>query len=145
MDLRVYVKDKLVVSDNLSLESVNESWMLFRGIIEVGVAQFVPLKNVVRVPHPLWYTTDIHKMLRRQRAARNVLRKAGSVLEQDKSRAIFNRLRTSLKRMLSDAHHHFMSVTLGQSLKSNPKYFWSYVKSQRKTVGSISVLDSVLG
>jgi hypothetical protein len=111
-----------------SFITVDDKWEHFRNTLAKGLDIFIPKKLVGASNEPLWYTTEIRRIIRQQRTLRNKLRNGANT----KAKAKFKKLRSELKKLLSKTHNDFKHTTLGTSLKSNPKFFWKYVKSLRK-------------
>lgn len=128
-----YITSKL--SENilvLSRPMVDEKWQHLKTAIAQGIDIFVPKKQFITVNEPLWYTTEIRRIRRQQRVVRNRLRNETN----PKLKAKFAKSRAELKKLLGKTHAEFKSTTLETSLKSNPKFFWKYVKSLRKNNNS---------
>lgn len=115
-----------------SLPSVDEKWQHFKTTIAQGIDIFVPKKQFSTANEPLWYTTEIRRIRRQQRVVRNRLRNETNPKLKEK----FTELRAELKKLLAKTHADFKNTTLETSLKSNPKFFWKYVKSLRKNNNS---------
>ena len=105
----------------------------------MGINKYIPKKLSRSSSEPIWYNTEIRRTLRQQRILRNRLRKGSCESLKRK----FRNLRNKLKKLLTTACNYFKQFTLGQSLKENPKFFWKYVKSLRKSPNKIvSLLNS---
>ena len=106
-------------NDRFSSNSVNANWDLFKEVIDSGINKFIPKRLSRSSSEPIWYNTEIRRVLRQQQTLKNHLRENTN----ESLKLKFKRLRNKLKKLLAIAFTHFKQFTLGQSLKENPKYF----------------------
>ena len=106
---------------------------MFYELLESAINDYIPTVTVRRRCPP-WYDREVKAVLRQKEAAfRRMRRNPG-----DESTAEFAQKRKTFKSLVSQKCYQYLAK-LADDLKTNPKRYWSFVKSLRKS-SSISNL-----
>ena len=90
--------------------------------------EFIPTKHVDPHRTPPWITSTILHQIRKKVTARKRFLSRGT----EYLKAKFNQLRTDVKRLIKESRKLFFS-SLGNTLRINPKRFWSVFKINSNT------------
>jgi hypothetical protein len=116
--------------DNVLLdnEDVNESCEKWQQVITSIADQYVAKVRVRDIHHPPWVDREIVHLLHKK----NNLRRKAKVRDTANLWSRFHRLRANIKKLIQYKKKVYIT-NLGQSLKDNPKRFWSYYKVINKS------------
>ena len=113
---------------NSSDKTTDDKWTEISKTINQTIEKNVPQK-LTRARHDVpWFNNDLRRLIRKRRRYYNRSRRTNSPVDHEKFRRIRNLTSTRLKQ----AKAKYYSEMLGESLESNPKAFWSYIKSLKQ-------------
>ena len=108
----------------------------FYDILNAAVHDCIPFVNIKR-NIPTWFDRDLRNLLREKEAAfRRVKRNRCEATETD-----FRNKRRTFKNAANAKYSSYL-IGLTDDFKSNPKRFWSFLKSIQSGNSSLSVLRS---
>ena len=125
------IRDSLSVDWSLILSDLDsiESWEVVKSTILKTVDSFVPFSRKVRNPNrPLWLTRDVLSAIRKKRKLWRCYKLSG--LNHDFLK--FKEQEVFTKGLIREAKLNF-EVKLARNVKSNPKAFYSYVRSKQSS------------
>uniref|UniRef100_A0A147BCJ7 Putative rna-directed dna polymerase from mobile element jockey-like protein n=1 Tax=Ixodes ricinus TaxID=34613 RepID=A0A147BCJ7_IXORI len=112
----------------LSEPSTHEMYDLWTDFMTAIQTECVPHSPASKKKRPPWITTDIVKLARRKRLLFNRARKQHCASSYTKTRS----LQKDIKRLVHKSHQEYVTSIAARAAKE-PKLFWAYVKSQRKS------------
>ncbi|KAK3101011.1 hypothetical protein FSP39_000246 [Pinctada imbricata] len=113
-------------------------WCDFKAIIHTSVDKFVPTKRILsRHSHP-WMNTSLRKQSNRKQRAYTTAKR--SDLPKDWRR--YKRLKAELQKESRQAHTAHMREKVSEDLHTQPKRFWSYVRSWKQDSSGIAALKN---
>lgn len=101
---------------------ISEFYRIFHTIFN----QCVPLSTQVGKTYPVWYNGEIIKLIKSKERYLNKYKKSKAPYWYNK----YKYTRKQVKGKIKKAHDDYMT-RVGLSLYNDPKYFWSYIKSQK--------------
>ena len=108
---------------------VEENGTLIETHILSLIEKHIPTKMSKSKQTYPWITPEIKKKLQRKRDGYYI--KAIKSKSPDHGRS-FHQIRKQCKKQITNSHQAHLQTIFGDSLKENPKPFWSYIKSLRK-------------
>ncbi len=103
--------------------SIDDDWSTWKNSVMYAMNEFVPTKCVDSRRTPPWITGNILHLIRKKVTARKRFLSRGTDYLKEK----FNNLRAEVKRLIQESRKSFYS-SLGNTLRINPKRFWSVFK-----------------
>lgn len=104
-------------------KDVNKALETFYKILESIFVECVPKSTQSDKKYPIWFNIEIIKLLKEKHKCRIKSSKTKSLYWKTK----YTNLRTTIKNKIQLAHKKYL-IDVENSLVSNPKYFWSYLK-----------------
>lgn len=124
-ELVLYYPTFLCISESCGMD---ELWQIFRDKVTELVNMYVPQRCLrCRKRHKPWFNSEIRKLVRKAANAHKRFLKKRTALNKTKLKSVNKELKLKLKQ----AKRVFFDK-LNTDLKCNPKFFWKYVKSNRK-------------
>ncbi|XP_075738430.1 uncharacterized protein LOC142783734, partial [Rhipicephalus microplus] len=124
-ELVLYYPTFLCISESCGMD---ELWQIFRDKVTELVNMYVPQRCLrCRKRHKPWFNSEIRKLVRKAASAHKKFLKKRTALNKTKLKSVNKELKLKLKQ----AKRVFFDK-LNTDLKCNPKFFWKYVKSNRK-------------
>jgi hypothetical protein len=123
-------------------QGVEEAWNKFKEILKDISDKYVPLRKVRNKNTPLWMKNNIMKIIRKKRKLWKVYRET----KEAKDYFNYKAEEAKVKRDVWQAKKSF-EKELACKIKTNPKAFYSYVRSKQKTkdvVGPLKGEDGVI-
>ena len=121
-------------------QGVEESWIIFRKILDDAVEIFVPSSTIRAAGQPKWLTREVIRLVRRKKRAYRLTRTHGTVENWTKYKSlekeVIVKLRNAKRRM---------EKNLASSKETSAKTFANYIKSKSKTITGIGPLKSSNG
>ena len=115
-------------------------WTILKSIADVNIAvahfyntvgrifeECVPLATQVGRVFPVWFNMDIIRMIRQKEKYYRVYKRKLSSYWYKK----YSDIRRVIKLKIGDAHTTYLN-NVQESIYKNPKYFWSYIKTQKR-------------
>ncbi|XP_040076499.1 uncharacterized protein LOC115311122 [Ixodes scapularis] len=112
----------------LTDDSVDDMYELWRDFIEAIVAECVPNSSIRRRQHAPWITYDIIKLSRRKRKLFHRARKRSCVTSLEAAKST----QREIKRLVHVSYKKYACDVAARAARE-PKLFWAFVKSQRKS------------
>ena len=120
-------------------DSIEVNWDLFKQKMEDAMVQFVPTSIFKSKTHPPWWTKCISKAIKAKHAAFSKYRRSRSRSDY----ACYKAKRNKVKSKLRAAQLSY-ELSLLNKFQSNPKAFYSYVKSKQKVKPSVGPLEETM-
>lgn len=115
---------------------VDETVELFYDKLLIGINIFVPKRRVKRSSHPSWY----NRIILRLKNAKARKFRIWIASRRNADYLIYSRYCKRLRQEKSKAFKSYLARTQNE-LKHNPKAFWSYVNSKRKSPAIPSIVS----
>ncbi len=132
--MQTYV-DCLFTEGNIHTMSVDEIWQNFKHKLISLSDRFVPTKLVNNKYKPTWLNSKIKKLI----AKRNKLAKRSLITGSSSDRAIFNKMRRTVKKEVKCAQRCHLRDVIG-NIKESPSRFYKYINSKRTDGNQIPAL-----
>ena len=110
--------------------SVNDALSNFYDIVFAVIDDCVPKVTIKPRKFPHWYGRTLINAINDKEKYHNIFIKSGRT--NNEAYRNFSRLRCEVKRLQRSQYNHFVE-NVGKNIKSNPKNFWSFVKSQKSS------------
>ena len=128
-------------SSSPDLRTLDENWNIFKKTVCDTMESCIPHKlSKGKISHP-WISRDIVRHMRK----RDRLYHKAKASKDQKDWAKYKVQRNKVQRLVEKAHVECLNSTVGNSLASDGKKFWSYVKSKRKETLGIPTLKTSSG
>lgn len=115
--------------------TVEENWLFFKNSM-LSIMTHIPHRNSKsKVSHPY-----ITKRISREMDKRDMLYKKAIRTRSSHDWDTYKTKRNSVQRTKELAHNEYLNDVVGESLMSDPKKFWRYVKAQRRKSAGIPTL-----
>lgn len=118
-------------SQLISYVDVNVALSNFYDIIFAILTDCVPLVKFKYSKFPCWYSKELISVIKEKERVRKLFVKTGRAKDSEEYKK-FCALRCEVKTMQKYCHASYVKH-VSQDIKNNPKRFWSYVKSQKKS------------
>ncbi len=103
---------------NPQYNSVSENWFKFKSTLTKGIQDYVP--------HNMWLKDRLHKKALKS--------------HKPKHWDEFKKERNLVSRLVKQSHSSYLNDVIGASLDTNPKKFWSYVRTSKSESSGIPPL-----
>ena len=114
---------------------VNDAVELFYDVLENAIREYVPIV-VIKRKYPPWFDRELRALLKAKESAFRRLKRNRS--EESENR--FKEKRSAFKDMSDGKYSQYLSE-LTQDLKTNPKRFWSLLKSLKGSSRTMAVFN----
>jgi len=105
-------------------EGIHTMWLKWKEVVFAVVRQHIPLKKIKCRPNNPWIMPEILRFVRKKRRLWKKAKELGTDAAWAKYREPSNCARHATR-----CNHQKYLQELGASLQTNPKHFWSYVRS----------------
>jgi hypothetical protein len=109
-------------------KSVEAKWELFESTMQNIINNCIPHKLSSSRYNLPWFTRSLRRQTRKKQKLYNKAKASGN----ESAWAKFREPKRSLSRNLKAARESYVRDILGESIKENPKTFWSYIKKLSK-------------
>ena len=143
--------DKTIVTEHINnmseriskttYTSVDTLWEDFKGSICNIINEYIPSKLSRRRYSNPWINTKVKRVIRRRQKAFFKARRTNNT----KDWARYRHLKTMAQREGRKAHDTYVDETICGEITTNPKRFWSYLKSKRQDAQGVSPLRKADG
>ena len=127
-----------VFQANYAHKTVEENWNAFKEAIYSSVDSNVPSRYKSTRFNLPWINGTLKRLIRKKNRAFYSAKTDGS----HRNWCRYRQLRKQVQKELRKAEQHFLGTTVFDSLTSNPKKFWSFIKQKRRDTNGISALYS---
>ncbi|CAB3990480.1 RNA-directed DNA polymerase from mobile element jockey-like, partial [Paramuricea clavata] len=110
---------------SLQHNSVSENWLKFKLTLIKGIQDYVPHKKSTPKYKLPWITSAIKRHMR----LKDRLHKKALKSHKPKHWDEFKKERNLVSRLVKQSHSSYLNDVIGASLHTNPKKFWSYVRT----------------
>ena len=109
-------------------QDVNTNWIFFRDNLTTLMNNTIPHCNTKAKSHLPWISRELIRMQRRRNKSHKKAKQTGlnKHLEQ------FRELRRQTTKALATSYKSYVNNQIGDSLKTNPKRFWSFIKANKR-------------
>ena len=107
--------------DNLDIDS---NWNCFHQNYTKLIEQSIPSRMTKSKPHLPWITKNIIRMQIKRHKTHAKAKKT----KKNKHWEHFKNLRKVAKKEITKSYHNYINNIIGESLSTNPKRFWSFIK-----------------
>lgn len=111
--------DWVQLFSNITFE---ESIAKFYNILNDLMIKFIPLKTKTTSSRPVWYSRPLIKLLAEKRKYHSLWKRYGNQLDYES----FKILRKRAIKLESECYNKYITYS-EEKIKSNPKYFWTYI------------------
>ena len=127
--LKLRIIQSSAISNSVSCNSgVDACWSNWKSALLAIIDANIP-KAGVRDSNTLpWIDKEVRHLLKRKESARRAAKKHNSAFYLEKFRILRKESKALINRKLKEYH-----TSLGDSLKVNPKHFWSYFRHKTKS------------
>ena len=123
-------------SSDPNSRTINENWDLFKVKLQAAIDTFIPHKMTKSKLNLPWLTRSIKRQMRK----RDKLHSLANHSSKDSIKAAYRKQRNKVVTLLRSAHTNYLCNEIGESLSSNSKRFWSYIKQCRSENNEIPTL-----
>ena len=125
---------------NPNTRDINENWNFFRNNLTSLVDRNIPSRNTKAKAHLLWITREIiSKIQRKRNKNHNKAKQTGRNSDWEKCRQLRRQASKAAAKFYSD----YLNNHIGESLKTNPKQFWSFIKANKGECIGIPTLQTI--
>ncbi|XP_072036924.1 uncharacterized protein [Amphiura filiformis] len=108
--------------------SVDSNWTIFKDIVNSHMERFIPHKMSKSKQSYPWINQFITQQMRKRDRLYRKYKSADSS-SRTKLWKAYKKQRNHVTSLLRDSQNSYMNNVVGPSLDTNPKQFWTYVKS----------------
>jgi hypothetical protein len=132
------VKTDNEIFQGKSTLSVEKMWDDIKGALKSIIEKRVPTKtSAARYSHP-WTDTEIRRAIRRKQRAHAKAKRTKKKRDTDR----YKRLQHKVKHMIRPASKTYLENTNSEAYTSNPKKFWSFIKSKGQEASGVPPLKN---
>lgn len=118
-------------NNNPENNTVEINWLHFKNIVHTHMEKFIPHKMTKSKHSYPWISPVIVRQMRKRDKLYRKAKKAGPSTKSMLTSA-YKKQRNKVTDLIRDGHESYKADIIGPSLDSNPKKFWSYIRSLRK-------------
>ena len=107
---------------------VNTNWIFFRDNLTTLMNNTIPHCNTKAKSHLPWISRELIRMQRRRNKSHKKAKQTGL----NKHWEQFRELRRQTTKALATSYKSYVNNQIGDSLKTNPKRFWSFIKANKR-------------
>ena len=107
---------------------VNTNWIFFRDNLTTLMNNTIPHGNTKAKSHLPLISRELIRMQRRRNKSHNKAKQTGL----NKHWEQFRELRRQTSKALATSYKSYVNNQIGDSLKTNPKRFWSFIKANKR-------------
>ena len=121
-------------------KDANEMWISIRGCMERLMSELIPRKKTKAKTNPQWFDKSIKKSIEKKKQAWKRWKQTGGAREEREYRREVNETKKKIRN-----RKNALERKVVQSRKTNPKSFYAYINSAKKTRGKIGPLKNENG
>ena len=126
--LKDAIRQSTTLFESSNIPNVDEAWKTWKTELTKIIDAHAPKVKARSSETPPWFDGDVIHLLKRKETARRAAKRTNSSTMWVK----FKQLRRELKHLM-DMKFKEYTMALGESIKDNPKRFWSYFRCKTKT------------
>ena len=116
---------------------ISENWNFFRNNLTSLVDRNIPSWNTKAKVHLPWITREIIRMQRKRNKSHQKTKQTGRNRDWERLRE----LRRQASKAAAKSYTDCLNNHIGESLKTNPKQFWSFIKANKRECIGIPTLQ----
>ena len=128
---------KIEWRDTLKGKDANAMWISIRGCVKRLMTDLIPMKKSKLKTNPQWFDRDVKKSIEKKKDAWNKWKQTGRERDREEYRKRMNEAKKKIKNKKNALER---KVVLNR--KTNPKSFYAYINSAKKTRGKIGPLKN---
>ena len=109
-------------------QDINTNWTFFRDNLTTLMNNTIPHCNTKAKTHLPWISRELIRMQRRRNKSHKKAKQTGL----NKHWEQFRELRRQTTKALATSYKSYVNNQIGDSLKTNPKRFWSFIKANKR-------------
>ena len=109
-------------------QDINTNWTFFRYNLTTLMNNTIPHCNTKAKTHLPWISRELIRMQRRRNKSHKKAKQTGL----NKHWEQFRELRRQTTKALATSYKSYVNNQIGDSLKTNPKRFWSFIKANKR-------------
>ena len=113
---------------NPNSRDINENWNFFRNNLTLLVDRNIPSRNTKAKVHLPWITREIIRLQRKRNKSHKKAKQTGRNSDWKKIR----KLQIQASKAAAKSYSNYLNNHIGESLKTNPKQFWSFIKANKR-------------
>ena len=107
---------------------IDINWTFLRERLTTLINNNNPRRYTKAKTHLPWITRELIRMQRRRNKSHNKAKQTGLNSDWEK----FKELRKQATKALAKSYKDYVNNHIGDSLKTNPKQFWSFIKANKQ-------------
>ena len=117
-------------------KTLDDNWTWFRSTVIKAMEEHIPSTMKSSRFNIPWMTRSLRKLSRRKKRAFYTAKSSNNIRCWKRYRSI----RKQLQKQLRKAEREYLSTEVFESLKDDPKRFWSFIKNRRRDACGIAAL-----
>ena len=109
-------------------QDIDINWTFFRERLTTLINNNIPRRYTKAKTHLPWITRELIRMQRRRNKSHKKAKQTGLNSDWEK----FKELRKQAIKALAKSYKDYVNNHIGDSLKTNPKRFWSFIKANKR-------------
>ena len=118
-------------------KGANDMWIALKGCVVGLMNDLIPMKETRAKTSPQWFDRDLKKSIEKKKDAWRKWKQTGGTREKEEYRKRVNETKKKVKNKKNALERKVI-----QSRKTNPKSFYAYINSAKKTRGKIGPLKN---
>ena len=123
--------------DNVRDKDANDMWVSIRGCVNRLMTDLIPTKKSKAKTNPQWFDNDVKRSIEKKKEAWIKWKRTGRERDREEYRKRVNETKKKIKNKKNALERRIV-----QHRKSNPKSFYAYINSAKKTRGKIGPLKN---
>ena len=109
-------------------QDIDINWTFFRERLTTLINNNIPRRYTKAKTHLPWITRELIRMQRRRNKSHKKAKQTGLNSDWEK----FKEIRKQATKALAKSYKDYVNNHIGDSLKTNPKRFWSFIKANKR-------------
>ncbi len=128
-EIRSFIKEQsdTFFQNSPETNSIDDNWTFFKSTISQAMDKIPHKMSSGKPSHP-YITKDIIRLMNK----RDRLYKKARRTKNQRTWCNYKATRNEVQRMIARSHNKYMNEIIGESLKSDGKKFWGFIKSQKR-------------
>ena len=118
-------------------KSVNENWILVSERIKNLMSEHIPMKKRRRFDEPRWMDNEVKKIIRKKKEAWKKMKETNRAADKEEYKKAVKEVKKKIKNKKNSLERKVMTCR-----KTNPKSFYAYINSAKKTRNKIGPLKN---
>ena len=118
-------------------KSVNENWIAWKERIKNLMSEYIPMKRRRNFDEPQWMDSEVKKSIRKKKEAWKKMKQSNRATDKEEYKKCVKEVKKKIRNKKNALERRVM---MGR--KSNPKSFYAYINSAKKTRNKIGPLKN---